>query len=474
MYDVAIIGAGIVGASIARELSKYELKVIVLEKSYDIANGSTKANSGIVHAGYDAKEGTLKAKLNVMGNKMYENLCKELNVPYKNNGSLVIAFNENELKTLELLYERGVKNGVKDLEIIDKAKLMQIEPNISEKAIAALYAKTAGIVSPYELAISLCENAYLNGVEFVFNIEVTDIVKEKEIFLIKTNKQEIKASYVVNAAGVNSDEINKMLNGEKFNIIPRRGEYCLLDKSQGNLVSRVIFNTPTEKGKGILVTPTTHGNLLLGPNAIEIIDKYDVSTTSTGLKEVIDGALKNVKNINLREIITSFSGVRATPSTGDFIINVPKKGAVNAAGIESPGLTAAPAIALMVLELLEGEGLKLNFKKEYKKGRILPKRFIDMTDDEKKEALSKDSRYGKIICRCEHITEGDIVKAVNSPLGAKTVDGVKKRLRAGMGRCQGGFCMPRVVEILSRELNVEIEKILKADEGSYILTGKTK
>ncbi|SKA99645.1 glycerol-3-phosphate dehydrogenase [Caloramator quimbayensis] len=474
MYDVAVIGAGITGACIVRELSKYDLKIIVIEGSYDIANGATKANSGIVHAGYDAKEGTLKAKLNVLGNRMYEDLCRELNVPYKNNGSLVIAFNDEEMKTLELLLNRGLKNGVEGLEIIDKNTLLNLEPNISDRAKGALYAKSAGIVSPYELALSLCESAYLNGAEFIFDAKVTNIIKEKGKFTISTSKGQIISNFVVNAAGVNADEINKMLGGEKFSIIPRRGEYCLLDKSQGNIVNRIIFNTPTEKGKGILVSPTTHGNLLLGPNAHVIEDKLDVSTTGFGLEEVIEGAKKNIKNVNLREIITSFSGVRATPSTGDFIIDVPTRGAVNAAGIESPGLTSAPAIAIMVLELLHKEGLTLNFKSDFKNGRILPKRFIDMNDEEKKAAIEKDKRYGKIICRCEQITEGDIVNAINCPLGAKTVDGVKKRLRAGMGRCQGGFCMPRVVEILSRELKTEPENILKADSGSYILTGKTK
>lgn len=474
MYDVAIIGAGIIGCSIARELSKCKLNVVVIEKSFDVSDGSTKANSGIVHAGYDAAPGTLKAKLNVLGNSMYEKLCSELEVPFSRTGSLVIGFNEDELRIIGDLYSRGVTNGVPGLEIIDSDKLHEMEPNISEKAIGALYAPTAGIASPYELCIALAENANQNGVEFKLSTKVSNVYKETDAFIIESNKGVFHTKYLVNAAGLFSDDINRMLGGPKFNIIPRRGEYCLIDKSQGALVKNVIFQAPTKKGKGILVAPTTHGNLLIGPNAVEIPDREDVETTEKGLEEIINGAKKSVKNINTREIITSFSGVRSTPDCKDFIINVPVKGAVNAAGIESPGLTSAPAIAQMVIELLNSEGLKIDKKTDFISRRIRTKPFIELTDDEKMAALKENPLFGRVVCRCEHVTEGDIINAIKGPLGPRTVDGVKRRLRAGMGRCQGGFCMPRVVEILARELNISPDEVLKADEGSYILTGRTK
>lgn len=474
MYDVAIIGAGIVGTSIARELSKYDLSCVVIDKSNDIANGSTKANSGIVHAGYDAKEGTLKAKFNVLGSEMYEGICKELDVPYKRNGSLVLAFSDEDMKHIEMLYNRGLKNGVRELEIIDKNKLLSLEPNLQDNVVGALYAKTGAIVSPFELAIALAENANQNGVEFMLSTAVTRVYKENDLFVITTNKGVVKSQYLVNAAGLFADDINSMFGGQEFRIIPRRGEYCLFDKSVGNMVTRTIFQTPTNKGKGILVSPTVHGNLFVGPNAVEMDKKDDVSTTKEGLEEVIKGGNKSVKGLNPRDIITSFTGVRATPSTGDFVINIPTKNAVNAAGIESPGLTASVAIAPYVVNLLQEQGLRLNRKSSFISTRQNTKLFINMTDDEKKEVLKQNPMYGRIICRCEHITEGDIISAIKRPLGAKTVDGVKKRVRAGMGRCQGGFCMPRVVEILARELNVSPIEITKLDKDSYILTGETK
>lgn len=474
MHDVAIIGSGIVGAAIARELSKYSLDVLVIDKDSDIANGTTKANSGIVHAGYDAREGTLKAKLNVVGNAMYSDICNELEVPFRENGSLVIGFNDKDIKNIETLYERGIKNGVKGLEIIDKNRLLSMEQNISDKAIGALYAPSGGIVSPYELAIALGENAAQNGVRFSFSTMVSNIHRNNEGFVIETNKKEIRSRFLVNASGLFADDINRMLGRNDFRIIPRRGEYCLLDKSQGGLVKRTIFQPPTNKGKGILVTPTVHGNLLIGPNAVEIPEREDASTTAQGIDEVIKGASRGICGINTREIITSFSGVRATPERRDFIINIPIKGAINACGIESPGLTAAPAIALMVIELLSYEGLRLYKKKDFIKRRVNTKQFFDMNEEERAFAIKANPLYGRIICRCEHVTEGDIINAINRPLGARSVDGVKKRVRAGMGRCQGGFCMPRVVEILARELGVNKESILKSGEGSYILTGRTK
>lgn len=474
MYDVAIIGAGIVGTSIAWEISKYELRAVVIEKACDIANGATKANSGIVHAGFDAIEGTLKAKLNVKGSAMYEKICKELNVPYKMNGSLVVALDENDMFALEKLYERGIKNGVKDLEIIDKGTLNAMESNISKNAIGALRAGTGGIVSPYELAIALGEVANQNGVEFRLNTEVIKLHRSLDSFLIETNLGEIKARFVINAAGIFSDKVNKMIGGKELRIISRRGEYCLLDKARKDLVKSTIFKVPTENGKGILVTPTVHGNILIGPNAVEVDEKDDTSTTPEGIAEILNGAQKSINGVDIRDIITSFSGLRATPEGRDFIINIPVKGAVNAAGIESPGLTAAPAIAEMVMELLESQGLKLFRKSKHEAERKNLVLFNDLEYEEKISALKDNPLHGRIICRCEGITEADIVNSINRPIGAKTVDSVKRRVRPGGGRCQGGFCMPRVIEILARELGVDQSDILKAEEGSFILTGRTK
>lgn len=474
MYDVAIIGAGITGCAIARELSKYDLNVVMIEKCDDVSNGTTKANSGIVHAGYDAINGTLKAKLNVLGNEMYDNICEELNVPFKRNGSLVIGFNDDDMRTIESLFKRGIKNKVKGLEIIDKQTLESMEPNVSDKAAGALYAGTGGIVSPYELAIAMAENAAENGVEFLLSTEVTNLTRENDKFVIEAGGKNIETSFVINAAGLFSDNISAFMGEKDYKIIPRRGEYCLFDKREGNIVKRVIFQTPTERGKGILVTPTVHGNLLIGPNAIVMDKRDDVSTTAEGMDEVISGARKSVKNINMRKVITSFTGIRATPSTGDFIINSPFKGFINAAGIESPGLTSAPAVALYVCDILQNSGLKLNKKKDYNPKRENTKRFIDMTEDERSAALKENPLYGRMICRCEFVTEGDIVSAIRRPLGARSVDGVKKRTRAGMGRCQGGFCMPRVVDILSRELGICPVDVMKNEKGSYILTGRTK
>lgn len=474
MYDVVIAGAGITGTAIARQLSMFKAKVLVIEKSYDIANGATKANSGIVHAGYDAKPGTLKAKLNVFGNSMFDDMCRELGVKFKRTGSLVLAFNDEELETLKELEERGERNSVKDFGIISAEELRSLEPNVSKKAVGALLANTAGVVSPYELAIALAENAKENGVEFRFNTELKNVRKDTDHFVVETNSGEIESRFFVNAAGVFADKINDMLDGKHFDIIPRKGEYCLLDKNEGSLVSRVIFQAPTEKGKGILVASTIHGNLLVGPNAVEAEDKEDITTTELGLSEVMEGAKKSVDNINFKSVITSFTGVRATSSTGDFVIDSPTFGAVNAAGIDSPGLTSCPAVALKVLELLRRQGFIYPIKSDFNAYRRDTKLFLDMTDEEKSEAIKKDPSYGRIVCRCEHVTEGDIINSIHRSLGATTVDGVKKRTRAGMGRCQGGFCMPRVVDILSRELSKSPEEIMKAGTGSYIITGKTK
>ena len=481
MFDVAIIGAGIAGSAIARQLSKYDLKTVVLEKGVEVCQGTTKANSAIVHGGFDAKEGTLKAKLNVLGCKMYPSICEELSVEYKNNGSLVLAFNEDDMKHIHELYERGLRNGVSGLEIIDGNKVKEIEPNVNEEVVGALWCKSSGIVCPFNFNIALMENAITNGVELKLENEVLNIkrIEEESCFEIKTNKEKIKSKYVINAAGVYSDKINNLIGGDEFYIIPRKGEYKILDKSEGCKASHTLFTCPTEKGKGVLVTQTVHGNLLVGPNAQEV-EREDITTSKAGLKEIMDGGRKSIPNMDFSKTITSFAGVRATPNTGDFMIfkSQVAKGFINVAGIESPGLASAPAIALYVGDLLkevmDEDNRNLESNKNFNPIREKNKPFMEMSSMEQREILNKDGRYKTIICRCENITEGEIVNAINRPCGAKTVDGVKRRVRPGMGRCQGGFCGPKVVEILARELNITPEEILKDYENSNMLVGKLK
>ncbi|MFA9396975.1 MAG: NAD(P)/FAD-dependent oxidoreductase [Clostridiaceae bacterium] len=475
MYDITIIGAGVIGCNIARELSKYDLNICVVEKSIDVASGTTKANSAIIHAGHDAKPGTLKAKLNARGNLMYDKLSEELDFPFKRNGSLVLCFDKEGVSVLEELNKQGQENGIKDLEILDKERLFEMEPNLNKNVYAALYAPTGGIVCPYEMTIALAENAYDNGVIYNFETRVLDIRKDDEGFIITTNKEEIKTKLIINAAGVFADNINNMVSEIKFNIIPRKGEYCLFDKEAGALTTKTLFQIPTKMGKGVLITPTVDGNLLIGPNAIDIQDKDDLNTTKEGLDDVLDKAKITLNNIPSRQIITSFSGLRAHSDVGDFIIgereDVPNF--INAAGIESPGLSSSPAIAEMVEEIVFE---KLNPKKKDNYNPIrkgIPK-FRELNNEERKKLIKENPLYGKIICRCETVTEGEIVEAMKRPLGAKTLDGIKRRTRAGMGRCQSGFCSTKLVEIMARELNMSPTDITKYGGNSNILIGENK
>lgn len=475
MYDVIIIGSGVAGAASARELSRYKVNVCVLEKEDDVCCGTSKANSAIVHAGYDAANGSLMAKLNVRGNEMMEELSKELDFPFKRNGSLVICRAEEDMPNLQALYERGVKNGVKDLRIISKEEVLEMEPNITEQVVAALYAPTGGIVCPFNLNIALAENANVNGVEFKFNTEVLDIKKVDDHFEIHTNNGVIETKYVVNAAGVYADKFHNMVSEKKIHITPRRGDYCLLDKTAGDHVSKTIFALPGKYGKGILVSPTVHGNLLVGPTAIDIEDKEGVNTTAEGLNEVITKASENVKNIPMRQVITSFAGLRAHEDNHEFVIGEVEdcKGFVDCAGIESPGLTSAPAIGEMVANILK-DLMGLEAKEDFvatRKGVLNPEH---LTKEERKALIKENPAYGNIICRCEMITEGEIVDAIRRPLGARSLDAVKRRTRAGMGRCQAGFCSPRTMEILARELGVDMSEITKTGGDSKIIVGVNK
>ncbi|KGG80944.1 FAD-dependent oxidoreductase [Caloranaerobacter azorensis H53214] len=475
MYDIAVIGAGIIGTFIARELSKYKLNIILIEKNNDVADGTTKANSAIVHAGYDAKPGTNMAKFNSKGNPMFDKICEELDVEFKRVGSLVIAFNDEDMNTIKELYDRGLKNGIPNMEIISGQKVREMEPNLNSDIVGALYAPTCGIVGPWELAIALAENAVENGVELLLNSEVYNIDKTDFGYRIFTKRKVIDAEYVVNCAGLYADEINNMVASPYFKIKPRRGQYFILDKSAGNFVNRVIFQCPTKLGKGVLVAPTIHGNLIIGPDAEDLDDKERLDTTADRLQYVRKTATKTSKNIPFKKVITTFAGLRAEPSTGDFIVEESKeaRGFINVAGIKSPGLTASPAIAEYVVELLKDINGGFKIKEDFNPIRERMIRFDKLSDEDKAELIKKDSRFGRIICRCENITEGEIVDAIRRKVGATTVDGIKKRVRPGMGRCQGGFCSPRVMEILARELGTDVSEIVKDSPSSYVLVGRT-
>ncbi len=476
MYDIAIIGAGIIGTAIARELSKYNLQVVLIEKDSDAANGTTKANSAIVHAGFDPEPGSLKAKLNQEGNRLFGDLCSELNVPFHRNGSLVIAFREEELETLQKLYERGLENKIPDLEIVGSDRLHSLEPGLNEDALGALYAPTAGITDPYLLAIALAENAVGNGVDVKFDFPVTRIEKKEGRFLISCGGKQVEAKYVVNAAGLYADKINEMVNPPSFKIKPSRGEYFLLDKKTGKYARHVLFPCPTKLGKGVLIASTAHGNLIIGPNAEAVESKEATETTAEGLDYVRRNAEKLKKGLPFNEVITSFSGLRAKTDHADFIIEEAEQspGFVNVAGIDSPGLAAAPGIARYVVDLLKDICGPFEKKDAFKAPSKNHTPFMSLDTETKEKFIKDDARFGRIICRCENITEGEIVRAIQGPVGARTVDGIKKRTRPGGGRCQGGFCGPRVMQIIARELNIEMTEVKKDNPGSYILTGTTK
>lgn len=474
-YDVAVVGAGVIGSLIARELSRYNIRIALLDRCNDMAMGTSKANSAIVHAGFDAKPGSLKARFNVEGCALMPELCKELSVPFKPVGSLVVAFSEEECETLGELLERGKTNGVPGLEIYDTEKLRAEEPSISSEAKAALWAPTAGIVCPYELTIAAAENAVVNGAEFIRNFEVSAIEYDGSEFTLSCADKKITAKYVINAAGVYCDEIAAMIGDDSIHTMPRKGEYMLCDKSIGHLAKHTIFQCPSKMGKGILVTPTVDGNLLIGPSALDIEDKEDVTTTADTLASVLKSAQRSVPTLTTREVITSFAGLRAHCDRNDFIIEPSAKNGnfINVAGIESPGLSSAPAIALYVKDIILGL-VDAEEKADFIAAREEPVRFRHMTNEERKALIAKNPAYGRIICRCETITEGEIIDAIKAPAGARDVDGVKRRTRAGMGRCQGGFCGSKVVEILARELGVEINEITKFGGNSRILYDRTK
>lgn len=474
MYDITIIGAGVIGGMIARELTKYDKKICILERESDVAMGATRANSAIVHAGFDAAEGSLKARFNVRGSEMMETVTRELGVKYKRNGSLVIGFDEDDREILIKLLERGKANGVRELRIIEGDELFDIEPNLSHNVICALFAPTGAIVCPYELTIAAVGNAMDNGAELMLDFEVTDIKKTEYGYEIFSSEKSVQTKYVINAAGLYSDKIAALVGDTSFEVHPRRGEYILLDKECGTLVQTTVFRTPSKMGKGILVSPTVDGNLLLGPTSEDMEDKEDKKTTSDGFAKIIKEAAENIEGIPFGKTITSFCGLRAVGSTGDFIINAPFDNFINVAGIESPGLTSAPAIAEYVAELLRELGEELCKKDGYNPYRAPMHTFREASIDEKNAIIKKDKSFGKIICRCEEVTEGEILQAIRTNPGARDLDGVKRRTRSQMGRCQGGFCSPQIAELLARELGIPFEEVTKFGGKSKINVARTK
>lgn len=473
MYDIIIIGAGVSGTSIARELSRCKGKFCVLEKEEDVCCGTSKANSGIVHAGYDAAPGSLMAELNVKGNRMMKALSEELDFPFYQNGSFVVCTEENALPRLSELYERGQKNGVKDLQILTREEALFMEPNLCGETVAVLYAPTAGIVCPFGMNIALAENAFSNGVEFAFDTEVKEIIKKESHYQLITSKGIYEARCVVNAAGVYADRFHNMVSEKKIHITPRKGEYILLDKSAGNHVSHTIFALPGKYGKGVLVTPTVHGNLMIGPTAVDITDKEGKNTTAEGIDTIRQKAGNSVRNLPLKKVITSFAGLRAHEDGHEFLIGEVEDapGFIDCAGIESPGLTSAPAIGVLAADLLKDK-LQLEDNPSFtpeRKGILNP---TLLTLEERNRLIQNQPAYGNIICRCEMISEGEILDAIHRPLGAKSLDGVKRRTRAGMGRCQSGFCSPRTMEILHRELKIPMEELTKCGGNSRLITGQ--
>lgn len=481
MYDIAIIGAGVVGCAIARELSKYRVKACVIEREEDVCCGTSKANSAIIHAGFDATPGKLKAKLNVQGNAMMDQLSKDLDIPFQRNGSLVVCTKDQNREDLEKLLEKGKVNGVPDLRILEREELLALEPNLSVDITCALLAPTGGIVCPFHMTIAFAENAYTNGMEFFLNTEVRQIHKTSNGYQLEVLKKEtditelIVAKTIINAAGVYADVFHNMVSNEKLHITARKGEYMLLDKTAGTHVSHTIFQLPSNMGKGVLVTPTVHGNLLVGPTATDIENKEGVNTTAEGLDTLSQKAGLSVKNLPLRQVITSFAGLRAHEDQDDFVIGEAPdaEGFFDAAGIESPGLSSAPAIGVMVAEMVAAK-LNLNENPDFigiRNGILNPN---TLSMEERNKLIKEKPAYGNIICRCEMITEGEIIDAIKRPLGARSLDAVKRRTRAGMGRCQSGFCSPRTMEILEREVPMSMFDITKNGGSSKFVVGYNK
>ena len=476
MYDVIIIGAGIIGGSIFRELSKYKLNILTLEKENDVAMGATKANSAIIHAGFDPPLKSVMAKYNVSGNRMYKNLCTELDVPYENNGALVVAFSEDELRNIKELYKRGKTVGVPDLKILNRDETLKREPNLNNKIFGALYAKSSSIICPFQYTVALFENGILNGGKLRLNEEVVKIDNINSEFFVHTRTKSVfKTKFIVNAAGIYADKIHNMVLPEEFSIKARLGEYIIFNKDQGKLFNSTIFQCPSVKGKGVLVSKTVHGNLFIGPSATDIACKDCVSTTETGLKYIKKMAKKTSRKINFKSSLRNYAGIRAIPSTDDFIIKNYKKlvNFIDVAGIKSPGLTCAPAIAKDVLLILKDAGLKLIEKKEFNPLRKQIN-FLKLTSKEKNKIILEDKDFGEIICSCENITKGEILNAMNRCFDIPSIGSIKRRCRASMGRCQGNYCVPIIVRMISKKYNIPENLVNLDSSNSNILLSRTK
>ena len=474
-YDCCIIGAGVIGCAIARQLAQYQLKTLVIERDADVCSGTSKANSGIIHAGYDATPGSLKAKLNVAGNPLFDRVCADLKVPYGRLGTFVVAITDEGISDLQKLKQKGTKNGVPKLEVItDRTRIKKMEPRLTDKATGVLFAPTGGIVSPYDLTIGLAENANVNGVEFLFNSEVTSIQIKENYKEVQTSTITVRSKIIINAAGVYADKISAMVGLDYFSIHPRRGQYILLDKKTVEL-NHVLFPLPTKVSKGIVVSPTTEKHVYLGPNAQDLADKEDKSTTTEGLLEIIEGGRKLIPDLPLQQAIVTYAGLRAVSNTDDFIIEPTKiNGFINVAGIQSPGLSSCLAIAEYVVQILKKLGLKLVSNPKFNPIREKPPRFAVLSNEERHQLIQEIPEYGNILCRCEHVSEAEIKAAIHRPLGAKTLDGVKFRTRAQMGRCHGGFCTSRLLKLLADELNCPVEELSKRGPKTELIIGKTK
>ena len=475
IYDVIIVGGGVIGCAIARELSKYKLRTVLLEKNNDVCNETSAANSAIVHSGYDPLPNSLKAQMNVLGNSMYPQMCKELDVPFIQNGSLTIATTDDEMNTLLSLQKRANENKV-ETKILSSEEVLKLEPQLNKDIKGALFAPTCGIVNPFELTVALMENAMDNGVELLLNHEVNNIkINENSVSVFCKNDKELECKVLINAAGLFADDINAFVDKDSFTITPRKGQYFVLDHFDLNFVKHTLFMVPSDKGKGVLVTPTTSGNYLIGPSSDFVDDKQDLSTTKDILDSVRSQASRIIENIPYANLIRQYSGLRAVSSTGDFIIEHSKvsKNLINVAGIQSPGLASCPAIALKVVELLK-ECMPLNANEEFNPIRRKAYRLKEMSIEDKNKLISENPQFGHIVCRCEKISEGEIVDCIHRNCGATTVKGVKKRCRPGFGKCQGAMCEASVIKILARELKKDESEILYSENGSNILKYETK